>query len=178
MISKIVQTFDFIKLKKKIRPTIKKMSMAVISEDPGAILKGRINKGVNYNNEALAPLKKSTLNIRKMRGRPSNKPLVDTGNLLKSIKTVKTKGKIGVRFLKYGMHQAEGFTTRNYFAVKRGSKIVGWRDYSKGIRVMPRPWIHPEEPWAGLVKRDRKTILKVIKALKREMRGQVVHKIK
>ena len=76
------------------------------------------------------------------------------------------------------MHQAEGFTTRNYFAVKRGSKIVGWRDYSKGIRVMPRPWIHPEEPWAGLVKRDRKTILKVIKALKREMRGQVVHKIK
>ena len=175
MISKIVQTFDFIKLKSKAKSLVKDIALEIMTEDPAEVLKERIKKGVNYNNEALAPLKKSTLNIRKMRGRPSNKPLVDTGNLLKSIKTVKTKGKIGVRFLKYGMHQAEGFTTRNYFAVKRGSKIVGWRDYSKGIRVMPRPWIHPQEPFAGLLGKPEAVKRRVIRAIKKAMKGKVIH---
>ena len=178
MISKIVQTFDFIKLKKKAKPLIMKMSMAVISDNPGAVLKERIDKSVNYNNEQLAPLKKSTLNIRKMRGRGGNKPLVDTGKLLKSIKTVKSKNKIGVRLMKYGMHQAEGFVTNNHFAVKRGNKIVGFRDYSKGIRVLPRPWIHPEIHSAGLIKTDKETIRRVIKTLRKEMKGHVVHRKK
>ena len=111
-----------------------------------------------------------------MRGRPSSKPLVDTGKLLKSIKTVKTKNKIGVRFLKYGLHQASGFVTNNHFAVKKGNKIVGWRDYSQGIRVLPRPWLHPEQHFAGLVKKDKEAIIRVIKTLKREMRGQVIHR--
>ena len=74
------------------------------------------------------------------------------------------------------MHQAEGFVTNNHFAVKRGNKILGWRDYSKGIRVPSRPWIHPQEPFAGLIKSDKETIRKVIKTLKREMKGFVVHR--
>ena len=176
IISKVEQTIDFVKLKKKINPVIKKMALSVVDEDPGAKLKQRIMKGVNYNNERLFPLKKSTLNIRKMRGRPSSKPLVDTGKLLKSIKTVKTKNKVGVRFLKYGLHQAKGFTTKNHFAVKKRNKVVGWRDYSAGIRVLPRPWIHPEEPFAGLIKQDKEAIERAIKVLKKEMKNKVVHK--
>ena len=159
MIKKITQTFDFIKLKKKSKLLIKELAMSVITDDPGKVFRERINKGVNYNNEPLFPLKKSTLNIRAMRGRPGNKPLVDTGKLLKSIKTVSTKKKIGVRFMKYGMHQAEGFVTNNHFAVKRGNKILGWRDYSKGIRVPSRPWIHPQEPFAGLIKSDKEILI-------------------
>ena len=113
-----------------------------------------------------------------MRGRTGNKPLMDTGKLLNSIKTVGTKNKIGVSFLKYGLHQAQGFTTNNHFAVKNGNKIVGWRDYSQGIRVAPRSWIYPEkgQEHLGLVKMDKETLVKVIKLFKKAMSGKKTHK--
>ena len=178
IVSKIVQTFDFDKLKKNAKPLLKDLAIASITDNPGELLKKRITKGVNYNDDKLTPLKKSTINIRKMRGRTGNKPLMDTGKLLNSIKTVETKNKIGVSFLKYGLHQAQGFTTNNHFAVKNGNKIVGWRDYSQGIRVAPRSWIYPEKghEHLGLVKMDKETLVKVIKLFKKAMSGKKTHK--
>ena len=176
MISKIVQTVDFIKLKSKAKSLVKDIALELMTEDPAEVLKERIRKGVNYNNQKLAPLKRSTLNIRKMRGNKSAKPLIDTGRLLKSIKSKETKNKIGVEFLKYGIDQAEGFTTKNHFAVKKGSKIVGWRDYSEGRTIMPRPWIHPQEPFAGLLGGKPEAVKRrVIRAIKKAMKGKVIH---
>ena len=176
MISKIVQTVDFKKLKSKAKSLVKDIALEIMVEDPAKVLKERIKKNVNYNNQPMRGLEKSTINIRKMRGRPSNKPLIDTGNLLKSIKTKQTAKKTGIEFLKYGMHQAEGFTTKNHFAVKKGNKIVGWRDYSSGRRSLPRPWIHPQEPFAGLLGEPEAVKKRTIRAIKKAMRGKLVHR--
>ena len=176
MISKIVQTIDFKKLKKNAKPIIARLGKKLLVDDPAKILKQRIEKNVNYNNQPMRGLERSTINIRKMRGINSTKPLIETGKLLKSIQTVEKKDKIGVKFMKYGIHQAKGFTTTNHFAVKKGNKIVGFRDYSDGRRSLPRPWLHPEEPFAGLIKEDSEAKKAIIKELKRAMKGKVVHR--
>ena len=176
MISKITQTFDFKKLKKKSKSVINKLGISMLVDDPAKVLKDRINKNVNYNGQAMRGLEKSTFNIRKMRGRTSSKPLIDTGKLINSIKTIKKKNKTGVRFLKYGMNQAEGFTTKNHFAVKKGNKVVGFRDYSDGRRSLPRPWIHPESPFAGLLKENEEASKAVVKAIRKAMKGKVTHR--
>ena len=180
MIKKLEMTIDFEKAKPKIKKLIKKLAIQSVSDNPGKLLKKRIEEGVNYNNDKLTPLKKSTLNIRKMKGRSGTKPLIDTEKLLNSIKTVKTKNKIGVRFLKYGMHQAKGFVTNNHFAVKNGNKVVGFRDYSHGIRVTPRSWIYPEKgnEHFGLIKKDKNRLIKTIKLVKKVLRNKFVHKYK
>ena len=116
------------------------------------------------------------ISIRRIKGSRSAKPLIDTGKLLKSIKAKQAKNKIGVEFLKYGLYQAEGFTTKNHFPVKRGNKIVGWRDYSDGRVIMPRPWIHPQEPFAGLLGKPEAVKRRVIRAIKKAMKGKVVHR--
>ena len=94
MIKKLEMTIDFEKAKPKIKKLIKKLAIQSVSDNPGKLLKKRIEEGVNYNNDKLTPLKKSTLNIRKMKGRSGTKPLIDTGKLLNSIKTVKQKIKL------------------------------------------------------------------------------------
>lgn len=175
MISKIEMTVDFVKAKSKI----KKFQLEATNEllgDPAEIVKKRINEGKDWRGGELAELKPSTLNIRKMRGRPSRKPLIDTGKLVKSLKTVKKKNKTGLQFMKYGMHQAQGFVTANHFAVKRNKKIVGWRDYSDGRFVPPRDFINPEQPFAGMFELDKESLKKTIKVLKKVLRNKVTIK--
>ena len=101
MISKIVQTVNFKKLKKDIKPTLEDLSLQLLIGDPASVLKQRISKNVNYNNQPMRQLANSTRKIRKMRGNPTTKPLIDSGKLLNSLKTIKKKDKIGVRFMKY-----------------------------------------------------------------------------
>jgi hypothetical protein len=173
MIKKIVMTVDFEKAKKKIR-SFQVDAVSSIMGDPGEIIRDRISKGKDWRGGQLASLKPSTLNIRKMRGRSSSKPLIDTGNLLKSIKTVKTKKKTGFKMMKYGMHQAKGFVTTNKFAVKNGNKVVGWRDYSDGRFVPPRDFINPEQPFAGMFEVDSESLKKTIRELKKVLRHKKV----
>ena len=190
MIKKIEMTMDFEKAKPKIRKLVKELPTKVFADkDFASSIKKRIIDSKTYRGDTIKNLEKSTLNIRKMRGRGGNKPLVDTGKLLKSIKNVKKKNKVGVSMMKYGMHQAKGFTTKNHFAVKKNNKVVGFRDYSAGISVPPRPFVYPLEGeikktqssdvvFAGLTNINKKDAINAVKLIKKALRGKFVHKFK
>jgi len=62
-------------------------------------------KKVISDGNVLIPLKKSTRDIRRERGRPGSRPLYDTGALHDSIKPTKT----GIEMAKYGIWHAVGF---------------------------------------------------------------------
>ena len=187
MIKKVEMTMDFEKAKPKIRKLVKELPTRLFeNKDFASSIKKRITDQKDYRGEFLQKLKTSTLNIRKMKGRSGNKPLVDTGKLLKSIKNVKRKNKVGVSMMKYGMHQAKGFTTKNHFAVKKNNKIVGFRDYSHGVEVRPRPFVHPVEGnikktqssdvvFAGLTDINKKDAINAVKLIKKALRSKFVH---
>ena len=51
IVSKIVQTFDFDKLKKNAKPLLKDLAIASITDNPGELLKKRIDDTyINNNN--------------------------------------------------------------------------------------------------------------------------------
>ena len=106
-----------------------------------------------------------------------------------TLKNVKRKNKSGFSMLKYGMHQAKGFTTKNHFAVKKGDKVLGYRDYSSGIRVLPRPFVYPIEGqikksqtnndvFIGLVEVDKESQKEAVKVIRKYLKGKVVKKFK
>ena len=175
MIRRIEQTVDFIKLKRRIKGIIGEQ-VETMYGDADKRLRERLNKGVDYKGSRLPSLKNSTLNIRKLRGKSNVTPLIDTGRLKNSIKLERANNKIGVSFLKYGMHQAEGFTTNNHFAVKKGSKVVGFRDYSGGIRIQGREWINPLNPAEGLAVNKKLAQRLIAKNIRKHLKGKVVHK--
>ena len=175
MIRKIEQTFDFEKLKRRTRGIINEQIITMY-ENADKRLQERLNRGVDYKNQKLQNLKKSTINIRRQKGISRVTPLIATGRLQKSIRMEKKGKKIGISFLKYGLHQAEGFTTNNHFAVKKSNKIVGYRDYSGGVSIPPRQWIDPVNPGRGLaINKDLAQRL-IVKNLKKHLRGKVVHR--
>ena len=179
MIKKIEMTVDFIRLKGRSAKLIKDLTKSAFFErDFAGAMKKRINSSQNYRGDTLRPLAQSTLKIRRMKGVAGSKPLVETGKLVNTIKNVRRKNKVGVSMMKYGMHQAKGFVTNNHFAVKKGNKVLGFRDYSSGVTVPPRPFVHPEEPFAGLVDIKKKDVIKVVKGLKKALRHKVVYKSK
>ncbi len=191
MIKKLIMTVDFEKLKKNKAEVIRQLKNKTIYDktDFASKIKQRINNTQNYNKEELFPLKQSTLNIRKMKGITGSKPLIETGKLVKSIKNVKRKNKSGISMLKYGMHQAKGFTTKNHFAVKKGDKVLGYRDYSSGIRVLPRPFVYPIEGqikksqtnndvFIGLVEVDKESQKEAVKVIRKYLKGKVVKNFK
>lgn len=77
------------------------------------------------------PLQPVTLKIRELRGRPSSKPLIDTGELLNSVRSEKN----AMSFKGYGKLQHEGFT------VKNNPVIEGELFKFKGKKVPPREWV-------------------------------------
>ena len=187
MIRKLEMTVDFVKLQKNKVRVLRALENEVLFKgtDFASKIKQRINSTQNYNKEELFPLKQSTLNIRKMKGITGSKPLIETGKLLKSIKNVRKKNKIGVSMLKYGMHQAKGFTTKNHFAVKKGDKVLGYRYYSSGIRVLPRPFVYPikgqikksqtdNDVFAGLIDVNKDTKKRAVKSMRKYLKGKVV----
>tara|TARA_R110002012_G_scaffold109377_1_gene253148 strand:- start:111 stop:536 length:426 start_codon:yes stop_codon:yes gene_type:complete len=101
-------------------------------------------KGAKKNiDKGLKPaLKKSTLIIRKQRGRTGTKPLFETGNLHRSI----TAKKDTLTMNSYGAEHHKGFTTRANSMIPKK-------------KVPARPFIEP----------DKQEILTVFDALKRDI---------
>ena len=114
--------FDFRKLNKQLKPTIKDIVKKKMPEVAVKQFKDNIK---NFKGK---PLQDSTINIRRTRKNNPNKgviPLQDTGNLLKSIKKVNG----GVSILKYGEFQNDGFFTKKKSLIR------------KVVEVPPRQWI-------------------------------------
>ena len=182
MISKIEMTVDFEKAKNLGANKLVKniVSDLYASKDFASIIKKRIKEGENYRGDKLRPLEASTLKIRRMKGISSNKPLIETGNLLNSIKNVRKKNKVGISMAKYGAWQSKGFVTNNHFAVKKGNKLLGFRDYSDGVRIPPRPFIYPpnqikksivsNDSFAGMVKATKQDRINAIKIIRKALK--------
>jgi len=132
---KVKINFSFAKLSSAMPRIIEKtMSRYARSSAKGA--KKNIDKGVKPK------LAISTLNIRQKRGITGTKPLFETGNLYRSIKTEKNT----LTMLNYGLEHHNGFKT------KPNSMIPD-------KEVPPRPFIEP----------DKQEILTVIDAFKRDL---------
>lgn len=107
--------FDFGKLAKELPNAIKKYTSAYAKgAEEGS--KSNINNGTGVDGKPLAPLRSSTLALRKAKGNNSVKPLFETGALFDSIKS-----KDNVLSLKgYGKEQNDGFQPPyGVFAVAR-----------------------------------------------------------
>ena len=175
MIKKIEQTVDFVKLKRNIKNIFSEQAETMFAGADKRLRK-RLDKGVDYKGERLEPLKHSTLKIRSARGSSSTKPLIDTGNLYRSITEARKGKQIGVSFNSYGLNQAMGFTTTNHFPLKKGGKVVGWRDYGDGRSIPARRWINPMAMHSGLAVVDEKAKRKLIENIRKHLRGKVVHR--
>ena len=133
--------FSFRQLLNKM-PEIIDRQEAIFGKETAVNIKANILKGLK------PPLKKSTVNIRKLRGRSGRTPLLDTGALYDSIKDVKG----GVQMLKYGKYHHEGFTPKkipntlpDFMAKRNPKKAIWFTNNTKGIRVPARPFIFPSE---------------------------------
>lgn len=176
MISKVViNDCDFIKLKANKKKLFEDVFKSVYGR-PDQTLKKNIEKSVDYAGNPLKPLQQSTLKIRKLKGISGNQPLVEKGKLKDTIRWKPTKKGGKLSFNKYGWYQAEGYTTKNIFAVKKGRKIKGFRDYSDGVKVEARPFINPESPGDGLIQSNEKSLKNTIKNIKLNMKGRRVYR--
>jgi|TARA_Y100000310_G_scaffold166258_1_gene165968 hypothetical protein len=92
--------------------------------------------------KGLSPrLKKSTIEIRRQRGRGGSKPLLETGALHRSIKGTSE----GLEMLSYGIHHQYGFTPKQIpFKVVKGER-EWFIPNTKNIKVPARPFIFPSE---------------------------------
>ena len=79
------------------------------------LLAEEMKEVINAGN-VLTPLKKSTIEIRRERGRTGNKPLYDTGALYNSIKPTKD----GVNIEQYGIWHAVGFDVKTKTPFRHG----------------------------------------------------------
>ena len=87
-----------------------------------------------------APISDTTKTIRRLRFNMTEKPLIDSGRLLKSIK----KTKNGISFKKYGLFQDEGYTIKHNHAFYAPKKRARFKKLFKvgGARVPAREWLH------------------------------------
>ena len=147
----VKSNFSFSKLASNLPKILQKQTRRMTrSSAEGA--KENIDKGLS------PPLKKSTLEIRKFRGRGGSKPLFETGALRRSIKSTKN----GIQMLEYGLHQHRGFTPKKIPFIRdtgKGNQLA-FAHNKKGITVPARPFIFPSQ----------KTILKSIDAFKKDLR--------
>ena len=166
MIKKIVQTVDFVKLKKNFKPIFKnhtKLMFAKADEN----LKKRLDLSKDVKGGQLKPLKASTLAHRKRMNISGSRPLIATRNLYNSI-TLEEKGdKIGLSFAGYGLYQAMGFKTHP-FGNKNASKVF----------VEGRPWVSPMSIGQGLVENPLELQANLVKEIRKHLKGKVVHRFK
>ena len=142
-------TFDFGKLASQMPKILEKHTQRTArSSATGA--RENISKGLS------PPLEKSTIEIRKQRGRGGTKPLFETGALHKSIKGTSE----GLEMLGYGIHHQYGFTPKQLpFKIVNGEQ-EWFMPNTKGIKVPARPFIFP----------SKKTILKSFDAFRKDIR--------
>ena len=140
--------FDFQKGLNSLENIIN-MQKDMSAKDAAEDMKKRIVSG-------LAPLKPSTMAIRKARGQDAfgNSPLQATASLIASIRPVKG----GVEMLKYGLYHHRGFTptkipyilgkggrTISEGRVFRGDPIIAYAKNTSGVSVPARPFIFPSD---------------------------------
>ncbi len=133
----VKSNFSFSKLAQQL-PKIIEKHIQKTAKNSAQGAKEAINKGLS------PPLKKSTIEIRKARGRSGTKPLFDTGKLYKSIKGTQE----GLKMLGYGVHHQYGFIPKQIPMIS--SKIAkGGKEWflpnTKGIKVPARPFMFPSE---------------------------------
>ena len=153
--------FSFSKLARRL-PDLLEAQEDISVKGAAKEMKDRISKGI------APPLKKSTINIRKLRGRSGVTPLLDKGSLYNSIKGVKG----GVQMLEYGKYHDKGFTPKkvprtlpDFLAKRNPKKAVWFVNNTKGIKVPARPFIFPSEE--ALAKRQERFIKAINNVMRR-----------
>ena len=117
----VTTNFDFMKLRDKVEKVLSDGTRRITrSAAKGA--KQRIEKGLT------PPLRQSTLDMRKKRGTGGSKPLFETGELYRSIKSTKD----GVEMLGYGLNHHRGY---------KNSK----KSLFPNAQVPARPFIEPSK---------------------------------
>ena len=136
---KISVDFDFDVLKRKKTKVFADISKKIL---PNAV--NQLKENITEGNHA--PIKSVTKSVRKIRGRVGINPLIDTGNLVKSIQ----KTKSGVKFNEYGWFQDKGFTLPQNYNKKGLDSFYAPNPKSRtrvlykvgGSTIPPRPWIY------------------------------------
>ena len=128
--------FDFVNVKNSYKRSLKKFTEKniddVVEQVRDNLKTGKHNKN-NY-------IEDSTRRIRLERKRTGQKSLVDTGNLMKSIKKTKT----GISMKGYGVLQDEGFTIKagHSFAVpNKRAKVKQMYHFKSDKKVPSRKFI-------------------------------------
>ena len=125
---KISVGVDFGKLANEM-PKILEKFIENNTKQSAAATKATIDKG-------LKPLKKSTQEIRQIRGESGNKPLKASGALYKSIKSSKK----GLQMLRYGTYHQDGFVPKKIPTPVKKNKVY-FVNNKKNIAVPARPFI-------------------------------------
>ncbi len=148
----ILSNFDFDKLEKKWSSKIKVDIFEHVAKDTEKVWKNTI-KTKNFT-----PLKQSTKEIRKLRGRSRTlgKPLIDTGRLLDSIKAKKRS----ISHIAYGeFHMERHKTTKSSMIPNKTVPARKWKDKRFG----------------HLTKKTKKRVFKEIKlGLRRAGKGKII----
>ena len=146
----VISNFDFDKLSKTWTNKIKPDLVENVLKDTEKVWKRNILE------KHYTPLRKSTVHVRKSRGRGGNKPLFDTGNLYRSIKAKKRV----INHAAYGEYHIDGYTT-------------GSTSMIPNKKVPPRKW--KDKRFALLRKSTKKKVLrKINSALRRAGRGKII----
>lgn len=138
--------FDFGKLGRQIPKIIKEyVSDYAKGTEEGS--KSNIDKGLTPS------LRKSTIEIRKIKEISGQKPLKASGSLYNSIKSNRGGNKLS--FFKYGQYHREGFTPKKIPLTTKNKKVK-FVNNNKGIKVPARDFI-------GILDQTRNNIAKVFR---------------
>tara|TARA_Y100001973_G_C5171432_1_gene319301 strand:+ start:843 stop:1379 length:537 start_codon:yes stop_codon:yes gene_type:complete len=135
------RNFDFTILKKNTSKMFKEFEKTNIDDVVGQ-LKENIREGKYFDTE-LSPMTKS---VRRIRGIASNKPLIESGEMISSIKV--KSGTKGGRFQvkKYGVMQNDGYLVNDgqkhaFYAPNKRAKSKRLYKINPGTKVPARPWL-------------------------------------
>ena len=119
---------------KFVKDTLGALSDVVIDS-----AKNGLDKGRDVHGNQFKPIQESTKKVRTLRGRPSNKPLVDTGAMKNSFKINKQGRKSTITAEGYGNASNKNVHQTGY-KVANNPKIKGKIFYFKGKNVPKREW--------------------------------------
>ena len=147
----VISNFDFDKLSKAWTSKIKPDLVENVLKDTEKVWKRNILE------KHYTPLRESTVRVRKSRkSKGGNKPLLDTGNLYRSIKAQKRV----IKHAAYGQHHIDGYTT-------------GSTSMIPNKKVPPRKW--KDKRFALLREKTKKKVLaRINSSLRRAGRGKII----
>lgn len=133
--------FDFTMLKKNTSKMFKEFSRENM-DDVVDQLKENIKEGKHFK----TPLSPMTQSVRRIRGINNNKPLIESGTMLRSLK-VKNGSKGGqFQVKKYGVMQNDGYLVNDgnkhgFYAPHKKAKYKRLYKIKAGTKVPARPWL-------------------------------------